>query len=204
MEVKLPFSFSGGRLQTGLGTYSFSQSGSSSCNWIVASSSVNQGVVATAQSLMVTNVVNAYVAAGALTVGNAGASDSLMLSFFLDEPALVNLTESLTNVCQGFMGPGPGCPISGPETANASASAVLTGPGGGSIPLLASFMLSPGPYILTVSGSASTWTDVLVTASSTLSLDAEFTAIPEPRWLVGVAGLLLVGVHRIRRIAAQN
>lgn len=203
-EVRLPFSFSGGRLQTDVGSYSFSQSGSASCNSVVASSSVNQSVVATAQSLMVTNVVSANVAGGAAVAASATASDVLAITFDLSQPALVNFTESLSNVCQGgpppFYPPQP-CPMYGPESADASASVGLNS---GSIPLLPSFTLNPGFYTLTVLGSASAWTQVIAQGTSTLSLDAEFTAIPEPRWLAGLAVLLLIGVQIGRRSAAHS
>lgn len=198
------YSFSQSNSQSGLGSYSLNQSGNVTCGSTTASSAT-QGADVTGNSFMVTDVVSASTGGGAGFIESANASSSLTLSFDLNQPALVDLTQSLNISCE-YLFPSSGtCPLSlSLVMANATASVQLIGPGG-DVPLLPSLNLGNGDYKLEVSGSASAMTiDIPGSGVSNLSLDAEFTAIPEPRWLSGLAVLLLVGLHRFRRAAAQN
>ncbi len=207
------YSFSGSNSQTGVGNYSLGKSGSVNCKGNTNASSADQSADVTGKSFMVTDEVSATTS-GPYSIDNANASSSLTLSFDLSQAALVDFSESFNTFCgftflffPGQTYPGP-CSSFGPlypiDMANATASVELIGPGG-NVPLLPSFILGPGDYTLNVSGSASAMSfNVPFEGFSSLSLDAEFTAIPEPRWLAGLAVLLLVGLHGARRAAARN
>lgn len=206
------YSFSGSNSQTGVGNYSLGKSGSVACEENVNYASADQSADVTGKSFMVTDEVSAATAGGPGFLENANASSSLTLSFDLNQAALVDFSESFNTFCGFTFLFFPGQTYPGPcssqilpyDMANATGSVELMGPGG-NVPLLPSFILGPGDYTLNVSGSASAMTlDIPFEGYSWLSLDAEFTAIPEPRWLAGMAVILLVGLHGARRMAARS
>lgn len=189
-------SFSGMNSQTGFGTYSLARSGGLGCSaFLGASDSANQAADVALDSLTVsTQVRTAAQGQSGVVIASANASSTLTIAFDLSGPSVMDLTGSLTNVCSAPFNFGCGSPF--PFGVNASGSVQLTGPAVNITQTNGSFTLDSGHYVLVATNFASSNTDFAVSSSSTLSLDAEFTAIPEPRWLVVVPILWSLLRHR--------
>lgn len=191
-------SFSGTNSQTGFGAYSLARSGGQGCSaFLGASDSANQAADVAVDSLTVsTQVRTAAQGQSGVVIASANASSTLTIAFDLSGPSVMDLTGSLTNVC-GSTPFNFGCGSQFPFGVNAFGSVQLTGPAVNITQTNGSFTLDSGHYVLVATNFASSNTDFAVSSSSTLSLDAEFTAIPEPRWLLVAPTLLLLVRHRV-------
>lgn len=196
------FDVTGTNSQTGLGTYSLSQMDGVNCappqTVGLALASADQTATISANSITLTNQSSTSVQGANSNNGGvapiANASSTLTIDFDLSQPYAVDLTDSITLDCSANPPFGSfECPGIFPIQTNATGSIVLTGPGG-NIPLLPSLTLDAGDYVLTVSSFATGETDMIVNATSTETLDAEFTPTPEPRTLAIFAIALLAAL----------
>ena len=192
--------FSNGNTQLGYGMYALSGSGSTVLDF-PAAGSAKQTADTTASGFAVDLMTDANYSGLANTLGTSSVSNTLTLTFHLTQRSTLDLTGSLNMQCfQFFL---PGCFI---EPRDETESIELKGSGFdfsqdgilySNEPVSFSATLNPGDYTLVAFSGPFAESQVPMDAPFEISLNAEFTAIPEPSWAVTAPVLFLAVWHGI-------
>lgn len=150
--------------------------------------------------------------------GSAQGTNTYMFQFDLTAPSLVQLTGSADSLQQASgLGPllsetvafsltGPGFDLDSTSPSSPVYYPCQAACGGIPFSFNDTFSLAPGVYTLTASDDASDFAAIALSVENTqdLSLQLDFTQIPEPRWTaIILLPLLMTTGWAVRRIATS-